>query len=108
MSCASTAQVVGVEAIPEAIDALRSRFPHLALPEEPQLGAHDGFERYISGDLAIYRGNFFQLSPAVLSLAGPIAWVWDRAGLEVVPQEVRPGSSCKLDLLAHRHGVFSL
>ena len=82
-------QVIGVEAIREAIDAFRSRFPELQVPEEAQTGVHDGFERFLAGDLMLYHGDFLDVSPVVLSLAGTVDCVWDRAAFDTLPEEVR-------------------
>jgi hypothetical protein len=82
------AQVVGVESAPEAINAFRKRFPELQVPYEPQRGVHDGFERFLAGDLMLYRGDFLDVSPVVLSLAGPVGCIWDRAALDILPEEV--------------------
>lgn len=51
---------------------------------------HDGWERYVSPDgLLLYRGNPYQLTPPVLSLAGQVTGVWDRWGFLVSPPELR-------------------
>jgi hypothetical protein len=40
--------------------------------------AHDGWERYTSPDVLLYRGSPYSLTPPVLSLAGEVQVVVDR------------------------------
>jgi hypothetical protein len=60
--------------------------------------AHDGWERYTSPGVLLYRGSPYSLTPPVLSLAGEVQLVLDRWALaERVAAIATEGST-------HRHG----
>ena len=83
--------VVAVDCAPEVARALAP----LGVPETPERGAHDGFERHVApGEapgappgpaLVFYRGDIFNLTPNVLSLAGSCDALFDRRAFDILP-----------------------
>ena len=80
--------VVGVELSELAVTAL---FENLQIT--PHMSAVGQLKRYHSGNIDIYCGDFFDMTPEVL---GPVDAVYDRAALVALPAPMRQGYSAHL------------
>lgn len=74
-------KVVGIEFNRGAIEAVFAR-----LNLEPTITEHGALQRFAVDDLALYLGDFFELSAGQL---GPVHAVYDRAALVALPDETR-------------------
>lgn len=75
-------RVTGIELSPLAVEAF---FAEQGL--EPALTSVDGMTLYTAGDIRLFCGDFFRLTPEML---GIVDAVFDRAALIALPPETRP------------------
>jgi len=93
-------EVVGNELIPEAVAAF---FEEQGL--KPNTATAGGLTRHQSGNLTLFEGDFFNLTP---ELAGTFPAVYDRAALIALPPEMRPAYAERLLSLLAPGGVVLL
>ncbi|OBY27400.1 thiopurine S-methyltransferase [Leisingera sp. JC1] len=82
-------RVTGVEFNHGAVEEVFAR-----LGQTPDVSQADGLTRYQSGELTLYAGDFFSLSPANL---GAVDAVYDRAALVAVKPEDRQAYAAHLN-----------
>ena len=63
---------------------------------KPAVSHGKRFDRYVHGDLQIWCGDFFELTPSDLS---PVEFVYDRAALIALPPDMRPGYASHLEAI---------